>query len=102
VDDMITTAGTVANAAQIVAQNGARRIVVGATHPVLCGPAAQRLREAPIEEVVVTDTIPVGQAKTQEIGKLTVLSVAQLMGEAIRRIHNNESVSSLFLKENKV
>ena len=100
VDDMISTAGTVTSAARLVRDNGARRIIVGATHPVLCGPAAERIREAPIEELVVTDTIPVPAEKVEAIGKVTTLSVAQLMGEAIRRIHNNESVSSLFLAEN--
>ena len=97
VDDMISTAGTVASAAQLVKESGARRIIVGATHAVFCGPAIERLQAAPIERLVVTDTVPVGPDKTGELKNLTVLSVAQLMGEAIRRIHNNESVSSLFL-----
>ena len=97
VDDMISTAGTVANAAKLVHEQGANRIIVGATHAVLCGQAARLLAEAPIDEVVVTDTIPVPGDRSEAIGGLTILSVAQLMGEAIRRIHNNESVSSLFL-----
>ncbi len=99
VDDMITTAGTVTGAAKVVHDAGAKRIVVGATHAVLCGPAVERLREAPIEKLVVTDTIPVSPAKIEALGNITVLSISQLMGEAIRRIHNNESVSSLFLKK---
>ena len=99
-DDLISTAGTVANAARLVKEHGAQRVLVGATHAVLCGPAVERIRNAPIDEVVVTDTISVPADKVKAIGKLTVLSVAQLMGEAIRRIHNNESVSSLFLKDN--
>ncbi|HUS91662.1 MAG TPA: ribose-phosphate pyrophosphokinase [Phycisphaerae bacterium] len=98
-DDMISTAGTVSAAAALCHEKGARRIYVGATHAVLAGPAAQRLREAPIEEVVVTDTVPVGPEKVQAIGKLKVLSIAELIGEAIHRIHNDESVSSLFLKD---
>ncbi len=98
VDDMISTAGTVCNAARLACEQGARRVIVGATHGVLVGPAVERLREAPIDEVVITDTIAVPATKVDGIGKLTVLSVAPLMGEAIRRIHNNESVSSLFLK----
>ena len=97
VDDMISTAGTVASAAALVKEHGAKRIIVGATHPVLCGPAIERLRGAPIEKIIITDTIPISVEKATALGNLEVLSVAQLMGEAIRRIHNNESVSSLFL-----
>jgi ribose-phosphate pyrophosphokinase len=98
-DDMITTAGTVCGAAALCKDKGAKRVYVGATHAVLCGPAAERLREAPIDEVVVTDTIPISREKADAIGKLKVLSVASLMGEAIHRIHNDESVSSLFARE---
>jgi ribose-phosphate pyrophosphokinase len=98
-DDMITTAGTVSSAAKLCKEEGAVRVFVGATHAVLCGPAAERLHNAPIDEVVVTDTIPVGPEKMAAIGKLKVLSVAPLLGEAIYRIHNDESVSSLFLKD---
>jgi len=99
IDDMITTGGTIASAARLCTDNGAERVFVGATHGVLCGGAVDLLREAPIEEVVVTDTIPVSREKIDAIGKLRVLSVAELMGEAIHRIHNDESVSSLFLIE---
>jgi ribose-phosphate pyrophosphokinase len=99
IDDMISTAGTVANAAALCKKHGAGKIYVGATHAVLSGPAAQRLREAPIDEVVVTDTIPVSPQKAGAVGKLVVLSVAELIGEAIHRIHNDESISSLFLKD---
>ena len=95
-DDMITTAGTVCNAARLCKDNGAREVHVGATHAILCGPASERLREAPIDELVVTDTIPISQEKIAAIGKIKVLSVAELIGEAIHRIHNDESVSSLF------
>ncbi len=99
IDDMISTAGTICNAARLVKERGATRIVVGATHPVLCGAAVERLKASPIDEVVVTDTIPVSETTAKAIGKIKILSVAQLLGEAIRRIHNNESVSSLFLKD---
>jgi ribose-phosphate pyrophosphokinase len=95
-DDMITTAGTVTGAARLCKDTGAAKVYVGATHGVLCGPAIERLREAPIDEVLVTDTIPVPQEKIEAAGKLKVLTVAELVGEAIHRIHNNESVSSLF------
>ena len=99
-DDMITTAGTVCGAAELCKDHGAGKILVGATHAVLCGPAPKRLKDAPIDEIVVTDSIPVGQEKIDTIGKLTVLSVSRLMGEAIHRIHNDESVSSLFQMDN--
>ncbi len=99
-DDMISTAGTVCGAAVLCREEGAKQVFVGATHGVLCGPAIERLSAAPIDEIIVTDTIPVGQDKIERIGKLRVLSVAGLMGEAIHRIHNDESVSSLFAIEN--
>jgi len=99
-DDMISTAGTVCMAAALCKEKGAKSIHVGATHAVLAGPAAERLQAAPIEQIVVTDTIPVDKAKADAIGKVKVLSVAELIGEAIYRIHNDESVSSLFLKDN--
>ena len=98
-DDMISTAGTICSAARLAMDQGASRVLAGATHAVLCGPAIERLREAPIDELVVTDTIPVGQEIIDSLDGLTVLSVAELVGEAIHRIHNNESVSSLFFNE---
>jgi ribose-phosphate pyrophosphokinase len=99
-DDMITTAGTVASAAKLCRDSGATAVYVGATHAILCGPAIERLRGAPIDELVVTDTIPIGQAKIDALKTLRVLSVAELIGEAIHRIHNDESVSSLFQIDN--
>jgi len=97
-DDIISTAGSVCEAARVLRDHGARDIYVSATHGVLCGPAAERLNKAPIKEVIVSDTVPLSdEAKT--IKKLKVLSVATLLGEAIRRIHHNESVSSLFFNE---
>jgi ribose-phosphate pyrophosphokinase len=98
-DDMISTAGTVALAAQVARNEGAARILVGATHPVLVGPALDRLAKADIDEVVVTNTVPVSQEKQVALPSLKILSVADLLGEAIHRIHNNESVSSLFLRD---
>jgi ribose-phosphate pyrophosphokinase len=95
-DDMISTAGTICGAAKLCRDEGAVAVHVGATHGVLCGPAAERLREAPIDDILVTDTIPVPQEAIDAIGKIHVLSVAELIGEAIHRIHNDESVSSLF------
>ena len=98
IDDMITTAGTVCSAAHLCKESGAKRILLGATHGVLCGPAVERLRQAPIDELAVTDTIYVPQEKIDAIGNVEVLTISELMGEAIHRIHNNESVSSLFMR----
>ena len=98
-DDMITTAGTICSAARLAMDQGAERVLAGATHGVFCGPAIERLREAPIDELVVTDTIPMGEEITHALADLKVLSVAELVGEAIHRIHNDESISSLFLSE---
>ncbi len=98
VDDMIATAGTIVQACEVVRQHGAKRIIVAATHGVLCGPAVERLAAAPIDNLAVADTIPVRPEVRAKLPNLTVLSVSDLMGEAIRRIHRHESVSSLFMK----
>jgi ribose-phosphate pyrophosphokinase len=95
-DDMIDTAGTIAQGAQACADKGARRVLAGCTHAVLSGPAIQRLSDSVIDEVVITNTIPIN-GKDQICKKIKTLSVAPLLGEAIRRIHNEESVSSLFV-----
>lgn len=93
-DDMISTAGSICGAADVLAQKGAREIYVAATHGVLCGEAPELLEKAPITRVVITDTIPL--AEDQVIDKIEVLSVSALLGEGIKRIHRNESVSGLF------
>ena len=93
-DDMITTAGSIVGAAHVAKANGAADVYVSATHAVLCGPAAGRLREAPIREVVVTNSLPLSEERL--LPNMKVVSVAPLLGEAIRRIHRNESVSGLF------
>jgi len=93
-DDMITTGGSMAGAVRTVQQHGASRIYVGATHAVFCGQAAQRLREVPIVEIVVSNSLTLGP--DQMLPNIRVVSVAPLLGEAIRRIHRNESVSFLF------
>ena len=95
-DDMIDTAGTLTQAAKALKANGAKAVYACATHGVLSGPAIDRINASEIEEVVFTDTIPGG---TREIltSKIKVLSVADLLAEAIRRIHEDESVSSLFV-----
>ena len=94
-DDMIDTAGTIVQGAQACAEKGARMVWAGCTHPVLSGPALERLQESCLTKVVVTNTIPLN-GKEQRCPKLRVLSVAPLLGEAITRIHEEESVSSLF------
>lgn len=95
-DDMIDTAGTLTQAAGALKQNGAEAIYACATHGVLSGPAIDRINGSVIEEVLLTDTIPLGE-KAERTGKIKVLSVAALLAEAIRRIHEDESVSSLFV-----
>jgi ribose-phosphate pyrophosphokinase len=95
-DDMITTAGTATEAVRILREHGAVRFILSATHAVFAGPAIQRIKAAGIEQVVVTDTIPLDPRVPKELPDVTVLSVAPLLGEAIRRIHLNQSVSALF------
>ena len=95
IDDMIDTAGTLIQAVDALAREGARRILACGVHAVLSGPALDRIAASPLEEVVVTNSIPVSAEK--RAGRVTVLSVAPLLGEAIRRIHDEESVSTLFV-----
>jgi ribose-phosphate pyrophosphokinase len=95
-DDMISTAGTVASAAKTAKSVGkAKAVYVFATHGVLCGNAMNNLREAPVERIVITDTIPLPPEK--KLPNLDVLTVAELLGDAIKRIHVNQSVSELFV-----
>jgi ribose-phosphate pyrophosphokinase len=96
IDDMIDTAGTLVQAVTAVQREGARRILACGTHAVLSGPAIERIKASPIEEVVVTNSIPLASAK-RDAARITVLTVAPLLGEAIRRIHDEESVSKLFV-----
>jgi len=96
VDDIVDTAGTLTEAARALEGAGARAVYAAITHPVLSGPAIKRIDESPLRELVVTDTIPLRPDAVQ-CSKLKVVSVAALLGEAIRRINNEESVSSLFV-----
>jgi ribose-phosphate pyrophosphokinase len=96
VDDMISTAGTVCEAARLVMSHGARTVIAAATHAVLVGLAIERLNDAPISQVIVTDTIPDGARLAGIEHKLHRLTVARLLGEAIHRIHHDMSVSALF------
>jgi len=95
-DDMITTAGTATEAVRILREHGAKSFLLGATHAVFAGPALERIKKANIDHICVTDTIAVSDCVRECLPKLAILSVASLLGEAIRRIHLNESVSSLF------
>jgi ribose-phosphate pyrophosphokinase len=94
-DDIIATAGTICSAASLLKERGAEKIYVSATHGVFAPPAFERLEQAPIDEVVVTNTIPLNE-RAQEVESIKVLSVASMLGEAIKRIHRNESISNLF------
>jgi len=94
-DDMVDTAGTLALSAEALKKEGAKKVFAMATHAVLSGPAIERLEKSAIEELVVTDTIPLGAKSSCR--KIRVLSVASLLGEAIKRIHFHDSVSSLFV-----
>lgn len=94
IDDMIDTGGTVVKASETLLKEGATRVVACSTHPVLSGSAAERLLNSSVEELIVTDTIPV--PKSSQSPKLTILSVAPIFAEAIRRIHSDDSISSLF------
>ena len=93
VDDMIDTAGTIVKAAEVLKAKGATSVMACCTHPVLSGPAYDRIEEGVLDELVVSDTIPL----TRESSKIKVLSVAHIFGEVIRRVYHNESVNGLFL-----
>ncbi|MFI5375123.1 MAG: ribose-phosphate diphosphokinase [Candidatus Rokuibacteriota bacterium] len=95
VDDMIDTAGTLIQAVDALKREGARRIVACAVHGVLSGPAIGRIRDSVLEEVIITNTVPL--TPERQLSKIRVLSVAPLLAEAIRRIHDEESVSTLFV-----
>ena len=94
VDDMVATAGSLVEAVDAIKKAGAMDVYAAITHPVLCGPAIERLERSALKELVVTDTIPIPEEKM--IKRIKVLSVASLLGEAIKRIHEEESISVLF------
>ena len=98
-DDMIDTAGTLVKAAEVLKERGARHVYAYCTHPVFSGPAVERIRSSQIDEVVITNTIPMGEAARQ-CGRIRQLSVAFLFAETIRRISDGESVTSLFSDQN--
>ena len=96
-DDMISTAGSICGAAELVRKAGVREIHVAATHGVFAGEAIQRLKDAPVESVVITDSIPLKEEN--KFDKLQILSVSNLLGEAIKRIHHHQSISAIFSGE---
>jgi ribose-phosphate pyrophosphokinase len=95
VDDMIDTAGTLCNSAEALKENGAKKIFACATHAVFSGPAIERIINSPIDTVIVTDTIPLTDS-AKKSGKIVVVSISSLIGEAIRRITSGGSLSALF------
>jgi ribose-phosphate pyrophosphokinase len=96
VDDIVDTGGSLTQTADAVAEMGAQRVLAAITHPVLSGPALKRIEESSLEQLIVTDTIPL-RPNAGPVEKMSVSTISHLLGEAIRRIHNEESVSSLFV-----
>ena len=97
VDDEIDTAGSLVNTVSTLLEQGAKEVYSCCTHPVFSGPAIQRIAASPVKEVIVTDTIPVSDAK--RLDKITVQPIAPLLGEAIHRIHSGQSIGALFEQE---
>ncbi len=96
IDDIVDTAGTLCHAAEALKEKGAKKVVAYITHPVLSGKANENIADSDLDEIVVTDTIPLRDS-TQKIKKIRQISVAEMLAETIRRIHQKESVSSLFM-----
>jgi ribose-phosphate pyrophosphokinase len=96
VDDIIDTAGTLTQAAKALADAGAKSVAACCTHGVLSGPAIERIEKSPLAELIITDTIPLS-TQGKACGKIKQLSVARILGEAIKRIHHGDSISSLFI-----
>jgi ribose-phosphate pyrophosphokinase len=94
-DDMISTASTMCSAAKLVKEHGANKIFIGATHALFCDRAVENIADSPIDEVVVTDTVPIKEG-VKKLKNLKVLTVSEILGEAIKRIHRNESISAMF------
>jgi ribose-phosphate pyrophosphokinase len=97
-DDMVDTAGTLVKAAQVLKEEGAIKVVAYCTHAVLSGPAVERIAKSDLDELVVTDTIPLRDDDARNCSKIRILSVAGLLAETILRIYTEESVSSLFIE----
>ncbi|MCA9618459.1 MAG: ribose-phosphate pyrophosphokinase [Myxococcales bacterium] len=97
VDDIMDTAGTMCNAARALMEAGAASVSASVSHAVLSGPAIHRINDSPLDEVIVTNSVPVSEEKLKACPKIKVISIAPLLAEAIRRIHHSDSVSSLFV-----
>jgi ribose-phosphate pyrophosphokinase len=100
-DDMVDTAGTLTKAAEVLKERGAKTVVAYCTHAVLSGPAIERINASPLDELVVTDTIPLSAA-AQACGKIRQLTAAPLLAETFKRIVKGDSVMSLFMDESSV
>jgi len=96
IDDIIDTAGTLVKTAEALLKEGATKVYAACTHAVLSGPAVERITEAKIEEVVVTDSVPLSAA-ARKVARIKVLSVAELLARGIRSIHEETSISELFI-----
>jgi len=96
IDDLVDTAGTLCKAAQALKNHGAKRVIAYCTHPVLSGPAIENLNTSMLDELVVTDTIPLSEA-AKSCTRIRVLSIAEMLAETMRRVSLEESVSSLFM-----
>jgi ribose-phosphate pyrophosphokinase len=96
IDDLVDTAGTLCQAAEALKEQGARKVIAYITHPVLSGKAVERISTSQLDELVVTDTIPLSAA-AKACGRIRVLSIGALLAETIRRIRDEESVSSLYI-----
>ncbi|MDX1399575.1 MAG: ribose-phosphate pyrophosphokinase, partial [Oceanospirillum sp.] len=94
-DDMVDTAGTLCKAAEALKAHGAKRVVAYATHPVLSGPAIDNIRNSVLDELIITDTIPLTDA-AKKCGKIRQLTLSGLLAEAVRRVSNEESISAMF------
>jgi ribose-phosphate pyrophosphokinase len=97
VDDMIDTAGTLAKAANVLKEMGAKSVRACATHPVLSGPAYERLAESALEEIIVADTIPLSNDPAKDKSKITVLSMSDIFADIIDKVYNYEEISSSFI-----
>jgi ribose-phosphate pyrophosphokinase len=100
IDDIIDTAGTIVKGAEVLMASGAERVIAAATHGIFSGPAIDRLKNAPLSEVVVTNTLPISEE--QRLDKIVVLSIAKILADAVRAVFEDASVSEIFNDQNQV
>ena len=96
VDDIVDTAGTICNAAEALKNAGANKVISYATHPVLSGPALERIEKSGLDEIIVTDTIPLSE-EASKLDKIKIISLEKTIAEAINRVNKEESISAMFL-----